>query len=569
VVDLLVELGIDIVACNPGATFRGLHDSIVNHGRGRIQMVECTHEEISVAIAHGYAKAAGKPMAAAVHDVVGLQHASMAIFNAWCDRVPVLVLGATGPMDTTRRRPWIDWIHTANVQGSLVRDYTKWDDQPASLAAVPQSLIRGLQVARTAPAGPVYICLDAEIQEHPVADDFTTLRPGDFAAPAPLAPAAEAVHRLARWLVESERPVVVADRAGRDPKAVSLLVRLAELLALPVVDGPRVSLNFPTDHPLNLTGAEGELLGAADLVLGLESRDLYGALHRTDRSSRRTVSAVPPGARVAQVTLDPLAGGSWTGDFQRLQRADLTILAELPACLGALLPECERLAAEAALADLVEARRRRLSAHSADLRQAWRAEAASASAQVPIARSALAAAVGEALGSRDFVLANGTLDGWTHRLWSLRQADRYLGLSGGAGLGYGLGAAIGAALAQPGRLVLDIQSDGDALYAPGALWTLAHERLPVLVVMDNNRAYQNSVGHAEMIARTRGRPLENASTGTSITDPVIDFATLARAFGVHGEGPVTDPAELPGALARALAVVEAGRPALVDVVIEA
>ncbi|HEY4911391.1 MAG TPA: thiamine pyrophosphate-binding protein, partial [Methylomirabilota bacterium] len=166
VVELLHAVGIEHVAINPGATFRGLHDSLVNYAGTRgPELVLTTHEEIAVALAHGYAKAKGKPMAAVVHDIVGLQHASMAIFNAFCDHVPILVLGATGPMDTTRRRPWIDWIHTALVQGTQVRDYVKLDDQPASVGAIPEAFLRAWRLARTEPQGPVYLCLDAALQE--------------------------------------------------------------------------------------------------------------------------------------------------------------------------------------------------------------------------------------------------------------------------------------------------------------------------------------------------------------------------------------------------------------------
>ncbi len=171
VVDVLRALGIEYAVLNPGATFRGLHDSLVNYGGNeRPELIQCCHEEIAVAVAHGYAKAAGRPCAAVLHDVVGLQHASMAIFNAWCDRVPVLLLGGTGPMAVERRRPWIDWIHTALVQGTLVRDYVKWDDQPASLASIPEAIVRGYRIAVTEPQGPVYVCLDADLQEAPIAE---------------------------------------------------------------------------------------------------------------------------------------------------------------------------------------------------------------------------------------------------------------------------------------------------------------------------------------------------------------------------------------------------------------
>src|SRR5215475_2481246 len=166
VADTLRALDIPYIALNPGASYRGLHDSIVNHlGNRGPQMLLCLHEESAVAIAHGYAKVTGKAMAAAVHSNVGLFHATMAVFNAWCDRMPIVILGATGPVDAAKRRPWIDWIHTARDQGAIVRNYTKWDDQPASPAAAREAIIRATWIANTAPRGPVYINLDAEMQE--------------------------------------------------------------------------------------------------------------------------------------------------------------------------------------------------------------------------------------------------------------------------------------------------------------------------------------------------------------------------------------------------------------------
>ncbi|HZD66742.1 MAG TPA: thiamine pyrophosphate-binding protein, partial [Acidimicrobiales bacterium] len=267
VVDLLAGLGIEYAACNPGATFRGLHDSLVQDPARRVGLIECLHEEDSVAIAHGYAKATGRPMAAVVHDIVGLQHASMAIYNAWCDRVPLLVLGATGPVDAARRRPWIDWIHTANTQATQVRDYTKWDDQPASIEALPESLVRAHHLAMAAPPGPVYVCLDTALQEAPLPDPAPEV-PTGVAAPTPLSPHPPAVDRLAGMLLAAEAPVVLADRVGRSTGAVRRLVELADLLALPVIDRElgynKVSLNFPTHHPLNLSGDLAETLGEAD-----------------------------------------------------------------------------------------------------------------------------------------------------------------------------------------------------------------------------------------------------------------------------------------------------------------
>ena len=185
VADTLRALEIPYIALNPGASYRGLHDSIVNFlGNETPQMLLCLHEESAVAIAHGYAKVTGKAMAAAVHSNVGLFHATMAIFNAWCDRKPVIVLGATGPVDAAKRRPWIDWIHTARDQGAIVRNYTKWDDQPASPAAAREAIIRATWIANTAPLGPVYINLDAEMQEAKLAEPLAPIDAARFMPPA-------------------------------------------------------------------------------------------------------------------------------------------------------------------------------------------------------------------------------------------------------------------------------------------------------------------------------------------------------------------------------------------------
>src|SRR6476619_6494262 len=166
IADALRATDIPYIALNPGASYRGLHDSLVNYlGNEKPQMLLCLHEEAAVAIAHGYAKVTGKAMAAAVHSNVGLMHATMAVFNAWCDRMPILILGATGPVDAMKRRPWIDWIHTAADQGAVIRGYTKWDDQPASAGAARESVLRAFWLANSAPQAPVYVNLDAGMQE--------------------------------------------------------------------------------------------------------------------------------------------------------------------------------------------------------------------------------------------------------------------------------------------------------------------------------------------------------------------------------------------------------------------
>src|ERR1700722_17227672 len=201
VAEILRALNIPFVALNPWASYRGLHDSLVNHlGNTPPQMLLCLHEEHAVAIAQGWAKVTGTPMAVVVHSTVGLFHATMAIFNAWCGRLPVLVLGATGPVDAAKRRPWIDWIHTAQDQGALVRNYVKWDAQPASPEAALEALLRAAWMADTAPMGTDYVNLDAALQEapleHPLAPLDTTRFVPAMTSAAPGAAVTEAVTML-------------------------------------------------------------------------------------------------------------------------------------------------------------------------------------------------------------------------------------------------------------------------------------------------------------------------------------------------------------------------------------
>ena len=570
IVDLLKALGIEYAAFNPGSSFRGLHDSIVNYGGNhRPEVIECCHEEISVALAHGYAKATGRPMVAIAHDIVGLQHASMAIFNAWCDRVPVLVLGGTGPMDLTKRRPWIDWIHTALVQGTLVRDYVKWDDQPHTLAAVPESLLRAYRIAMTEPQGPVYVCYDVDLQENALTAPIALPEPKHYAPPTPLAASTDAVQQAAEWLLQAQRPVIIADAVGRHPEATRSLAELAELLAIPVLDhGAR--FNIPNTHPLDCTGAEAELLPEADVVLALDVVDLFRALTHLERQTRTLQPLVSDAARIIHISLADFATRSWASDYQRLHRVDLPMAADTSVAIPQLLAACRDLMGRASSRTERYAERfARLKAVHEAQRQRWRDRARELEGQNPLAPATVAATLWEVIKGRDWRLAAGTLSGWARRLWEWTEPRHYLGGSGGAGVGYAAGAALGAALADKGsgRLCVDLQSDGDLLACTSALWTAAHHQIPLLMVMHNNRSLYNSEEHAEEVARIRGRPVANKGIGTRLDEPPVDFATVARGFGIYAEGPVEDARTLRPALERALKVVaEEGRAALVDVV---
>lgn len=570
IVDMLHACGIAYAACNPGASFRGLHDSIVNYGGNRMpELIECCHEEISVAMAHGYAKASGMPMAALIHNVVGLQHASMALFNAWCDRVPLLALGATGPMDSTQRRPWIDWIHTALVQGTLVRDYVKWDDQPHTLASVPESFLRAYRIAQTDPQGPVYVCYDAGLQEDVVRAPVPLPDPRRYAPPAPPQAHPEALERAADLLVRAEHPVAIADLMGRHPAAVTTLVQLAELLGMPVIDrGARY--NFPNIHGLDATDSGSEVLAHADVILALDVLDLFGALGRVDRATRVFQPAIAPQTQIIHITMSDFLVRSWAADYERLPAVDLPIAANTAVALPHLLALCEARLGPSERARSA-ARTAHWSAQHRARRQQWQQMARQARAQRPLAVSTVVAELWEVLRHEDWALVNNAVGAWTRRLWTWDHPGCHLGGSGGAGLGYGLGAALGGALAHrgSGKVCVNLQADGDLLFTPSALWTAAHHHIPLLVVMFNNRSYYNSEEHAIELARVRERPVANAGIGTRLDDPPVNFAQLAQAYGLYGEGPIETPEAIRPALERALRVVkDEGRLALVDIVMQ-
>ena len=570
VVDLLHRLGIEYAAFNPGASFRGLHDSLVNYGNDqRPRTVLCCHEEIAVALAHGYAKATGRPMVAALHDVVGLQHACMAIFNAWCDRVPVLLLGGTGPMDSTRRRPWIEWIHTALVQGDHVRDFVKFDDQPANAAGVAESVLRAYRLMMAEPSGPVYVCLDAALQEDPLPKGVTLPTDLDrWVRQSPVQADPRDLEAAARLLAESRRPVILADTVGRSREGAEALQALAERVQAPVVDlGTR--FNFPSEHPLEATERREDLLREADLVFAVDVVDVWGALQASAGRHRPAGFAPKADARVVSLSLSELLVHSWASDYQRMQPVDLNLVGDSRLALPALV---DLLQGQGPAGDERQARAEALAAEGRRRRAEWEREARalgdSANGAVPLGYLGLA--VREALGGHDWVLSNSELRGWVRRLWRVEQPYQYTGTSGGAGLGYGIGASLGVGLAhkQTGRLVVNLQPDGDLLYCSSALYTAAHEGLPLLMVMLNNHSYYNSEEHALRMAEQRGRPAERAGIGTRPEGPAVDFATLARSFGIASAGPITSPTDLPRALQTAVEAVSSGEPYLLDVVTE-
>lgn len=556
IVKLLNDAAIEYVAFNPGATFRGIHDSLV-HTKGAPQIVLCMHESVSVSIAQAYAKASGRPMAVMLHNVVGLQNASMAIYNAWCDRVPIIMIGGTGPKSTVARRPLIDWIHTANVQANLVRDFVKWDDEPHDLASVPESFARAIITAVSQPPGPVYLCYDSKLQEDPVPPGFSYEGIGQYQVPSAPGAEADSIGRAVDMLHSARHPVILAGYLGDTRKSMDALAELAETLGAAVVD-TGVRLAFPTDHPLNGTGID-ELLAEADVALALDADDLQSRL-----SARWSTGDKPGEVAVVNVSLASLRVRGWSHDHQALvpsvlhitSTADSAVEALLNGLRAAPLDRAEVTTRSARLVDMIAARR-----------TTWRTEGTIAEADHAVALPRLIHLLGEALEGRTFVLANGTNGRLEHRQWSMREPRQYLGWGAGGGLGYGVGATVGCALANEGGVIsVDVQADGDLLYLPSALWTAAHLGLRTLFVINNNRQYGNTAEHAAKIAGQRHREAGLHHVGSYLDDPAVDFAALARSFGIWAAGPITNPEDLESRLAEAMTVLENGRPALLDVI---
>ena len=550
IAEMLRRLEIEYVALVPGSSYRGLHDSLVNHlGNQAPGMLVCLHEEHAVAIAHGYAKVRDRAMAAAVHANVGLMHATMAIFNAWCDRQPVLVLGATGPVDAARRRPWIDWIHTARDQGALVRAYVKWDEQPASAQAAVDAMARASKLANEAPRAPVYLCFDVGLQE--AALDQAPRFP-DLARhrPAPVAePARDAARAAARALRGAKAPLILAGRLSRDMDHWRARIALAENLGANVLTDQKASAAFPTAHPLHarppvffLDEAARKLIGSADVILSLDWIDLGGTLGQV-----WVDEAV--GATVIGASLDERLANGWSYDHQAPAALDIdlgadpdTAVAALNEVLGAGAPADES----------------RTAPPPTDI-----------PASGPINLEILARGLEAATGERERSLIRLPL-GWPGAYCRFDHPLAFFGYDGGAGLGSGPGMAVGAALALrgSGRLPIAVLGDGDFLMSATALWTAAHYEIPLLVVVANNGSYFNDELHQERVALARGRPVQNRWIGQRLDEPPVDIPGLARSLGAQAPETVRDAGALANALAKAVDAVAAGGLLVLDVAVD-
>ena len=546
--DVLKTLNFEYITTNPGSSFQGLHESIINYGGNKApELLTCCHEESAVAMAHGYAKIEGKPIMALLHGTVGTQHGAMAIYNAYADRVPIyIVIG--NHMDAAVRPAGVNWYHSAQDMGAMIRDYTKWDDTPASLGAFANSAIRAYRLAMTPPMGPVAIVIDSEMQERPMPGPRPRIP--KLTMPSPPQGDMSAVREAAKMLVAAQAPRINCGRAARTPEGMKLVTQLGELLQCPV-NGNGERMHIPSRHPLAGNGYQGY---PTDLVLDLE---VQGG------------GAPPARAKVISISSLDLFMKSNIQDFQPMSQADFAIAGDAEATLPSLIEEVKRQMTADRKRAFDERGKKIAEAHAKQREQAIE-EARWAWDQSPISLSRLAAELWPLIKNEDWSLVGwqGFIGGWPGRLWNMDKHYHYIGGQGGGGIGYNAPAAVGAALANKkyGRLSINIQTDGDMNYAPGVLWTAAHHKIPLLTIMHNNRGYHAEVMFVQRMAAQRNRGVDRAHIGTRLIEPNINYAKMAETYGLTGIGPITDPKDMAAAFKRGIEIVKRGEPVMIDTV---
>jgi thiamine pyrophosphate-dependent acetolactate synthase large subunit-like protein len=551
-VDVLKTLDLEYVAANPGSTFEGLHESLINYGDNKMpEFLTCCHEESAVAMAHGYAKIEGKPMMALIHGTIGLQHASMAIYNAYADRVPVyMVVGDHA--DGAERASGVQSLHSALDMGALVRDYVKWDDQPYSLGHFAESSVRAYNIAMTPPMAPVLITMAAELQLHP--NTQPGLRIPKLSRTSPPQGDSAAVAEAARMLVNAERPMIMTERTARTPEGMKLMIELAETLQAPVSSSER--MDFPNRHPLAGTGFANY---NPDVTICLEVNDVSGTARAARERNAKTIS-------ISSIDLSHKAN---IQEFGKYSEVDLDIGADAQATLPALIEQCKKLITPDRRRAMQE-RGTKLAAAHKEARQRNIELAAVGWDASPVSLNRLCAELWPQIKDLDWSLVSwqGFISGWPGKLWNFDKHYQYIGGQGAGGMGYGAPAAVGAALANKkhGRFSVSIQTDGDLNYAPGVLWTAAHHRIPLLTIMHNNRGYHQEVMFIEQAASIRNRGADRAHIGTKLWDPDINYAKMAQAYGMEGFGPITDPKDLAPTFRKAIELVRKGEPVMIDVV---
>lgn len=555
-VQVLRDLGIEYAATNPGSSFEGLLESIINYGdppNTMPELITALHEEAAVDMAHGYAKSEGRPMVALVHGTLGLMHASMAIYQAYHTQTPVLLIA--GRDDTNFMR-----AQTANDIGGIVRSYTKWDAHPKSLEESLHAIQEAYRQAITPPCGPTLVVLDTELQKQEAAD----LRVPRYEPPHILGVTIEQANTVANALVRARNPRIAVGRL-RTPDGVNRAVELAELIGACVSTSATLfPMSFPQGHRLCGPGADADY----DFTLGLETAGQQASIIGPHRKSLEGRDETGIGYGFVREPSTPV----W-GFYAPPESGENDMTADAEASITTMIAEVDRLLTPSHRRE-IEARKARHAvanrdARVASLRKAFEARRRGWNGR-PVSLARLYAELWTLIKDEDWCLASPTQFSGRHNraFWEHNKPYSHLGMHGAGGLGYCIGASTGAALAAKhrGRIVINIQPDGDLNYVPGSLWTAAHHRLPMLVVMHNNRAYHQEFMYAQHLAGVRGRGGDRAHIGMTFRDPFISYASLGEAYGVESEGPIEDPERLFAALERGVNTVKQGNPYLIDVV---
>lgn len=572
VVDFLIQQGIEGVAFNPGASFRGIHDSLVHRDNSPDIFMVC-HEEIAIAMAHGYFKACNRHMAVFIHSNVGLLHASMAIFNAWCDRVPLFLIGGNGPIDAAKRRPWIDWIHTSQNIESAVKDFVKWCDQPISQLATIESMYRGFKLMNTEMPAPIYIAIDFDVQEQELEPGLHLL-PKMATMPGKLAGAdVNFIDNVVKDMLKAKMPVLIVDFNGRNPDTILPLVSIAESIGMAVIDrGNR--FNFPNNHPLNVSYITADILKKADFIFAIEVQDLAGALTSFLGTTKDILNKND--FKLVTVNTNDLLLSKWSADYQQFIPVGDACIADTFQTIRSIQKQiCSHSLELAKNENERNDRKRKISELHCAAKDRWGMEVQSfAENKSAIHVSVAVNEIFNAVKDKKWVLTNTgslTIDGWVKKLWTLDTTGCYLGLNGGGGLGYGLGASIGAAIAKchENTLCINLQADGDFLYTPSALWTLSSYNIPLLVIVMNNKLYFNSTQHADIIAKNRAREKDLSHVATSFYDMPVDFIKLAQSFGIYTLPTITTANVIvPSVLSAVEYIKQHNKPVLIEIVME-
>jgi acetolactate synthase-1/2/3 large subunit len=545
----LAERGIEYVFANAGTDFAPIIEAL-SRGGGKTypRFVTVPHENVAMAMAHGYYRVSGKPAVVMVHVNVGTANALCGLMNAARDNVPTILAAGRTPLTETghiaSRNGHIHWGQESFDQGGMVREFVKWDYELRHGQPVDSVVDRAIDIAMSEPRGPVYMTLPREVlADSAVAPRRATIR---AAGAVPAQPAPSAIEDAARLIANAGFPLIVTANAGRNPEAFANLARLADSYAIPVVQFSPSENNLATDHPMHLGYEPGALLAEADIVLVLDS----------------TVPWIPKstslrrGAKIIHVSADPLASRYPFREFE----ADHLIAGETRAALSMLHHALRELTK--GKETVIENRRTAVAAKREAMLAKRQSILDTARAQTPIHPFWLTTCLNE-VKAKNAILVNEL--GINIGPLEMTEQGSYLSTYVSGGLGFGLGAALGAKLAAPERDVIAVVGDGSYMFGnPLSYHFVGHaEKLPILTVIANNHSW-HAVRNSTLAVYPDGDAAKSNVMPLTLLEPSPSFEKTIDVYGGHGEK-VERPEDLPAALRRGMEAVRAGMPAVINV----